>query len=216
MNGLPLLRKSAERSQQLLRKALAHELSDAEALDLAAIVAAAHSQLRSHGFSELRSLLAFQAQRFQVVEQLAGEPRRVVTPTDSAMKQARIASQAKASIWDEEMLPSSEVARWLGGKPTNRQKANSLRQRSQLLGLPHEPSQKYLYPAFQIDPTRQRVYPEVQEINSLLDSVEDPWGVASWWVSENARLGSRPMDLVGGPEASAAVEAAKAVLDPVG
>lgn len=46
-----------------------------------------------------------------------------------------------------------------------------------------------------------RVWPVVADINVRLDAVNDPWGVASWWVSPHPRLGGRaPRDLIGTAE----------------
>ncbi len=62
----------------------------------------------------------------------------------------------------------------------------------------------------------QEIHPEVAKVNEVLDAASDPWGVASWWLSVNARLGSRPMDLVGTGEAEAVIRAAEATLQPLG
>jgi len=194
------------------------ELSDSEVLDLAARTAAAHPALRGK-VRALRSLLAIVAGWHEIVEQVAGEPRRIVDPdrlADSTLKQARIAGEAVAAIWDEELLSSPEAAERLGASSSNREKVNAYRRRSVLLGLPRDGGRRYLYPAFQIDAARQDIYPEVREVNEVLDAAGDPWGVASWWVSVNGRLGARPMDVVGTDQASAVVAAARAAVEPVG
>lgn len=191
-------------------------LSENQLLDLAARTLAAHPGL-SGRLQALRSLLAVTAGWRGMVEELAGEPRWVFDPerlADSSLKQVRIAAEAVAAIWDEELLPSSEAARRLGAKASNREKINAYRRRSMLLGLPR--GQRYLYPAFQIDAARQEICPEVQEVNRLLGAAADPWGVASWWVSVNGRLGARPLDLVGTEQSSGLVEAAKSAVELLG
>jgi hypothetical protein len=37
----------------------------------------------------------------------------------------------------------------------------------------------------------------VLEVNALLAADRDPWGAADWWLSGNAWLGTRPVDLLG-------------------
>lgn len=72
---------------------------------------------------------------------------------------------------------------------------------SALLALPG--ADGALFPAFQFDETSGRVRGVVADVNATLNAKEDPWGVASWWVSEHARIGVAPMTLVGnGSEAS--------------
>ncbi len=203
---------------QALTEGLRKRLSSSRWIDLAVRTAANHPGLKSRG-QALRAFLAVEADWQDLVERLAGSPRRVTDldqATDSSLKQARIAGEAVAAIWDEELVPSAEVARRLGAKASNREKVNSLRRRSSLLGLPRDRGRRYLYPAFQIDAARQEIYPQVEEVNQLLDAAADPWGVASWWVSVNGRLDARPMDLVGAPQAAAVLRAARALVEPLG
>jgi hypothetical protein len=51
-------------------------------------------------------------------------------------------------------------------------------------------------PAFQFGPDGA-AKPVVAEINLLLDAAGDPWGVADWWLGENAWLDGIPADLLG-------------------
>ena len=202
---------------QLLATRVAERLQEGQLIDLAARVMAGHPGLRGQDRS-VRSFLATAARWRSLVEHLAGEPHKVVDVgqlADDSLKQARLAGEAVAAIWNEELLTSPEAARRLGAKPSNREKVNSYRRRSLLLGVPRDGGQRYLYPAFQIDTARQEIFPGVSEVNQLLDAAGDPWGVASWWISVNGRLGSRPMDRVGEAPASV-VEAARAMLEPVG
>ncbi len=197
---------------------IGHRLSRSSLIGLAVKAVALHPGLRGRD-RELRSLLATEAAWEDIAEQLAGEPRSIVDArkmTDSSLRQARIAGEAMSAIWDEEMLPSSEVARRLGASPSNREKVNTLRRRSVLLGLPRDGGRKFLFPAFQIDAGRQEVDTQVREVNQILDAASDPWGVASWWVSTHGRLGARAMDLVGTPGSGALIEAARSMVGPIG
>jgi hypothetical protein len=118
-------------------------------------------------------------------------------------------------VWREELLSSSEAARWLGSDADNpRELARRLRERSALLGIPGR--RGYGYPAFQIDQDRRRIHPEVEAVNRLLNAAGDPWGVASWWISRSGQLGVRPVDLVGTPRAGDLVLAVEGLLAPIG
>jgi hypothetical protein len=146
---------------------------------------------------------------------LGGEPRRVLDEMElSAMAQAKLKGEAIETIWREPMLEPRDAAAALDARPANREKVRQYRQRSWLLGLPW--GRGYLYPAFQFDIERRRLFPEVRNVNELLRTADDPWGAASWWVSLHARLGARPVDIVGTSRIDELVEAAKAVLDPIG
>lgn len=103
----------------------------------------------------------------------------------------------------------------------------SMRANSELIGLPFAGETRY--PSFQFDVGRSHVHSVVAKINIELDASDDPWGVTAWWYSENARLGTRPVDLLDvveptlvgandeGLDAShRLLSAAKAVTEPVG
>jgi hypothetical protein len=203
-------------SQKLDRRLreLARDLTDEDLLDAAAYLAAKHSELEGEE-SQLRSWLAFLTVRTQLAHSLGGEPRRIIDEIEhSAMLQARLKGDAVETIWREPMLESRDAAAALDARRGNREKVRQYRQRSALLGLPW--GRGYLYPAFQFDIERRRVFPEVRSVNELLGAADDAWGVASWWVSRHARLGARPVDLVGSSRADDLIEAAKAVVEPVG
>ncbi|MBO3750634.1 hypothetical protein J5X84_31540 [Streptosporangiaceae bacterium NEAU-GS5] len=53
-----------------------------------------------------------------------------------------------------------------------------------------------LVPAFQFD-EEGRAHALVLMINAILEVDDDPWGVADWWLGENAWLGAAPADLLG-------------------
>ena len=125
-----------------------------------------------------------------------GEPRQVLDEAGQALiAQARLQGEALQTIWREPMLEPKDAAVALGAKATNREKVRQFRERSWLLGLPS--GRGYLYPAFQFDPDRRDVFAEVRTVNERLEAANDPWGVASWWISMHARLGARPADLAG-------------------
>jgi hypothetical protein len=75
--------------------------------------------------------------------------------------------------------------RALGGEP----------ERSDLIRLPGTES-KHVLPAFQFGPDGEP-HSIVSEVNCLLDAAGDPWGVADWWLGENAWLGGVPAALLG-------------------
>jgi hypothetical protein len=82
--------------------------------------------------------------------------------------------------------------------------------RDDLIRLPVT-SRHGLLPKFQFHPDGQPVQ-VVTEVNWLLDVAEDPWGVADWWLGENAWLGGIPARLLGQVDNNALLRAAKAVL----
>lgn len=131
-----------------------------------------------------------------------------------AGRQQELVDESVLQVWEQDLLEPRQAALALGVKKTNREKASALRKRSRLLGIPRGHS--YLYPAFQIDAGRREIYPEVGSVNETLGAVGDPWGVASWWLSPNDRLGVKPAELVGTSRAQEVVKAAKAVTAPLG
>ena len=177
------------------RIAAAWPVEESDVLDAAASLAARHHALEGDE-SQLRSLLALLVVRSNLVRQLGGEPRQVLDEAGQAlMVQARLQGEAIQTIWREPMLEPKDAAVALGAKATNREKVRQYRERSWLLGLPS--GRGYLYPAFQFDHERRDVFAEVRAANERLEAANDPWGVASWWISRHDRLGARPADLVG-------------------
>ncbi len=67
-------------------------------------------------------------------------------------------------------------------------------------------------PAFQFD-HNGRAIPVVRTINVLLGAGEDPWGVASWWLSANAWLDGTPAYLLGRASDGDLIAAARADLE---
>ncbi len=188
------------------------QAEESDVLDAASSLAARHHALEGNE-SQLRSLLALLVVRSNLVRQLGGEPRQVLDEAGQAlMAQAQLQGEALRTIWQEPMLEPKDAAVALGAKATNREKVRQYRERSWLLGLPS--GRGYLYPAFQFDHERRDVLAEVRTVNEQLEAANDPWGVASWWISRHDRLGVRPADLVGtqrGDELVAVAAAAELV-----
>jgi hypothetical protein len=183
-------------------------------LDAAATVAARHEAWAGDDV-RLRRWLTVLGHSREFAAQLGGDPQHVLEGLErSALNQARLQGEAIESIWREPMLKPGDAALALGARATNREKVRRLRERSSLLGLPS--GSGFLYPAFQFDPARRRLFPEVIKVNEQIDAAGDPWGVASWWMAENARLAERPVDCVGTERSSELVEAAGALVEPVG
>ena len=132
------------------------------------------------------------------VERLGGEPLEVHTESDRLLRDQRIRAEAHAAVLDQDFLDSSAVGVALGASGVNkREAASDLRRAGALLGVPVR--NRYLYPSFQFDAARAQVHPVVAQVNRLLGAADDPWGVASWWISDHPRLdGASPRDLVGG------------------
>ena len=190
------------------------EQKEAAWLDVAALLAARHSALEGHE-PHLRSHLALLAHRHDFAWQIAGEPRFVIDAAEQqAMTQARLLGEAIDAIWQAPMFEPKDAAVALGAKASNREKVRMHRERSWLLGLPRD--RRFLYPAFQFDPLRRDVFPEVRTVNELLGAADDPWGVASWWVSVNARIDSAPLELVGTDRSADLLAVATAAVEPVG
>lgn len=133
------------------------------------------------------------------VERLSGRPTRVREAIDDAVTDLRIRAEARRAVLDVPMLRSGAVAAVLGLRGVHtREAASGLRSRGVLLGVaPSASTRSYLHPSFQLDPVERRVVPVVAAVNRRLGALDDPWGVASWWVSPHPRLGGdAPMDVV--------------------
>ena len=214
-----LLLALVSRPDRDARNMFAHLAADwpaegAELLDAAAMVAARH-EAWSGDVARLRRWLTVLGLSREFAAQLGGGPQQILDGLErSALDQARLQGETFESIWREPMLKPGDAALALGARAANREKVRRLRERSTLLGLPS--GSGFLYPAFQFDTPRRGLFPEVMKVNELLDATGDPWGVASWWMGENARLTKRPIDCVGTDRAADLVEAAGALVEPVG
>ena len=143
---------------------------------------------------------------------------------DLADNNNSILSRAMQEIVSNPMMTAREVASLYG---FNEQRfIQSLNDGSHrgLLALPTD--RGWLFPAFQFDMSRKRAYRGVASVNSIFDSVLDPWGCASWWLSKHTLIGMRPADLLGCkriPQGkrkedclSMLIAIAEAVFEPVG
>ncbi len=64
-----------------------------------------------------------------------------------------------------------------------------LRSSSELLGL--QIGQSYNYPVFQLDTAKNQIKPIVGYANRKLGARNNPWDVASWWITPKGALGGR-------------------------
>jgi hypothetical protein len=122
---------------------------------------------------------------------------RSPTVVDRTRRMLQIEGEAKAAVLQHDMLTATEVAEALAISGTNRREiASRLRRAGKIVGI--RKGQRYVYPAFQFDRRTGVVRPPVVEGNRQLDSRNDPWGVASFWLSPSGRLdnGRTPADLV--------------------
>lgn len=165
-----------------------------------------HVAERHVGSSAAARLRVYIAAVFSEAEQLgrlSGSPFDVIERLDAERQQQLIIrSTAHRRVLDEQLLESTAVGQALGRSGTNgREAASKLRLASELVGI--KQANRYLFPAFQIDFAHQRVAPIVAEVNRLLDAADDPWGVASWWISASSRLeGRAPKELIDTPDES--------------
>lgn len=188
--------------------------SDARLLDAAASFAACHNALKGQE-DRLRGFLGLLTLRCASASELGAEPRQVFDSLERMVTEsAQLEGEAIRTIWREPMLKPAAAAVALGAKAANREKVRRLRLRSALLGLPH--GNGFLYPAFQFDTRRCDIFPEVRAVNHRLGSDEDPWGVASWWVSQHSRLRARPVDLVGTDRAGDLAAVAATMVEALG
>ena len=209
-----MLRRGRDGGDLLARLAAGESGGESALLDAAASLAARHHALEG-AEPGLRSWLALLTLRSDLARRLGGQPRHVLDEAEhTVMAQARIQGEAIRTIWREPMLEPREAAVALGARGTNREKVRRYRERSWLLGLPA--GRGYLYPAFQFDAERRDVFPDVRAVNERLEAAGDPWGVASWWVSRHARLGDRPVELVGTDRVDDLARVAEAATELVG
>lgn len=145
----------------------------------------------------------------EMTERMSGGPQRVVefdderqaTTSDwplAVLDDIAIAAEARSRVLDEPMMEAAEVSALLGSTSTNkRQYARRLRQQGKLVAV--SVKNKDYYPLFQFDLERRHVRDAVVEVNQLMNAAQDPWGVASWWVTPNGALegGRAPRDLLG-------------------
>ncbi len=189
-------------------------LKSDDLIDVAAQLASKHPSLRNR-LPRLRCLLRWEVQSASLLKDLPyGASRVIEASVHSRAVQNQIATEAGYAILEQEFFVSKQAALALGAKGSNREKVNALRKASVLLGIPR--GNKYLYPTFQFDPTKQEIFEEVRQVNQILGSADDPWGVASWWLSSNGRLGTRPLDAINTGRVNEVIAAARSLTEPMG
>ena len=208
------LRRRSGISQLLERLGERRSIPDWDWLDVAAILATRHDVLGGEE-SLARNWLALFVLRERLFGSVEGAPDSVLGDLIKSMSmQTQIQQEVIRTVWEEPMLRPVAVAAALGWRNAYHQKIRRYRLRSWLVGFLSEGAYHYL--AFQFDPERHDVFPEVREVNERLEAASDPWGVASWWISAHDRLGARPADLVGSDRAGDLLKAANAALEPIG
>ncbi len=149
---------------------------------------------------ELVTLIGLSGATSSIREALTASRPNVVTATtllsdhlpesglsSGVLQQLRIEAEARRRILRTPLLDASGVAELLGsGVRNSRDVASALRRSGRLLGL--DVGGRTLFPAFQVDAQAGKLRAPVARVNLLLGAKGDPWGVASWWVSPNARL----------------------------
>lgn len=176
----------------------ARALSELGREDMLAAIERAVGALSPEHAGETGTLLRLVLDQDLLTERLAGEPARLHSEVSTAYRDLEIRVAARRAVLAVDLLDSRAVAELVGAAGTNRRDAASeLRRRGTVVGVPVS-GRRYAYPAFQFDPVEQGVIGEVAAVNVHLGAAEDPWGVASWWVSAHPRLdGLAPRELLG-------------------
>lgn len=113
---------------------------------------------------------------------------------EDALTRARMLMAEQMLVLEQPLFTAVEVSQVLGARGGgNRTAAARVRARGDIIGL--EVQGRFLFPAFQFDIAQARVHPVVAEVNQLLDALAEPWGVALWWLTTQAR--TKPIDLIG-------------------
>ncbi|GAA4394918.1 hypothetical protein [Tsukamurella soli] len=115
--------------------------------------------------------------------------RRAASSAEAAAARAAIIRDAETAVLAHPMLTSAGVGRVLGWSAKSRSSASRLVGSGKVVALPV--NGRNLFPDFQFDADRREVLPLVAEINHALDARGDPWGVASWWLSETGHVRDR-------------------------
>jgi hypothetical protein len=172
-------------------------------------------QLESALESALEQLDRLEELALPPAEERAAEAMRP-PPRDAALA-AAVRGDAERQVLELPMVGAGEAAELLGAKPSNREKVRLLRVEGVLLGLPRSSREltHYRYPTFQFEASRHTVNATVAQVNKLLGAVEDPWGVASWWVAPNGWLGEAPYRCLA-ERAHDVVSAAEAAVEWIG
>ena len=128
----------------------------------------------------------------EVLVTLAWPARRITSGASDMLESTIVEAKAMSTVLSAEMFDSKAVSKVLGATSSNtRDAASARRARSELVGIPS--GTRFLYPAFQLDLRAQRVFPVVAAINRYFEASNDPWGVASWWVTPHPRCMTRAL-----------------------
>jgi hypothetical protein len=210
-----LLRKAAEHSKALqarVRRTMSEleTWSDERFVDWLGSVIRERPQLAAYA-DEVTTALRWAIHSETTIEMLAGRP----SIRDLAGETA-LAAAARSRVFDRGLLDANAVSKLMGSRSRNRrQYAAQLRRRGEILGVPVR-GRQFGYPAFQFDRRTGSTFKPIAPVNRLLDASADPWGVASWWVSPNARLRNQaPRELLGKKD-DAILEAAAAEVEDAG
>lgn len=209
-----LVRKHTSLSELVRRFEIEGRLDDRAWLDVAALLATRREAIESKG-DAIRDWLALFALRERLIHSVDIKHDATVERVAQFMRvQTELQREAVQTVWKQPMLRPARVAAVLGWRGAYRGRIRRYRLRSWLVGFLRDGAYHYL--AFQFDEERHQVFPEAIEINERLEAASDPWGVASWWISTNDRIGARPADLLGTERARDVVDAAEAELEPIG
>lgn len=164
----------------------------------------------------LRSAIASRAVTEAFVPSAAADDVEDAATPDDILRIARVHGQAEASVLSNLMFDAARAARAMGSRSANvREYARRLRARPGVLALPI--ANRFVFPSFQFDEPRRRLWPIALEVNEVLGAADDPWGVASFWFGHDPSLDARPADLVSDEIRAPDVKAAAArELAPVG
>lgn len=123
--------------------------------------------------------------------------------------------KARAAVLAHEMLDRAAlVSRLRASTATNRAATFLIKERKAKGALIElRDRNRAVYPAFQIDPAKGVLYPEVEEVNSILGAAKDPWGAAAWWLFPHGRLGAAPATLLGTAQSKKLVPIARSIHD---
>lgn len=158
------------------------------------------------------TIVTFRERLFQTIDGASEHVREQEAEYQALQEEMK--AELTEQVWREPMLRPAEAAAAVGWENGYLAKLRSYRRRSWLVGFLADGAYHYL--AFQFSPEHGDVFPEVRTINELLDAARDPWGVALWWISSHARIGTRPADLIGTDRVTDLLQVAEGELEPVG
>lgn len=143
------------------------------------------------------------------ISSIAGEPRLVEV---ESLAQTYAGMFHRAMFDELHMVTARTLVGAIRGGADVRGVAKRLRAKGDVIAL--KQANTYVYPAFQLDASRGRLWPHVTAANRLLGAQEDRWGALAWWTAPNPRWHRRrPVDH---PDDERIVTLARADLDDEG